>query len=156
MEHSIYMQEALKEAKKAYLLKEVPVGAVVVMDGKIIGRGHNLRENLQDSTAHAEILAMQQASKFVGSWRLNNCTLYVTLEPCPMCAGAMVQFRIKALVYGAKDPKSGAVDSLMDLVRDCRLNHQIEVFSGIEEDECSLILKKFFKELRQKNKLEKA
>lgn len=142
------MQEALREAVKAYAKGEVPVGAVVVLDGSIIGRGHNLRETLQDSSAHAELLAMREAAQNLGSWRLNGTTLYSTLEPCPMCAGAMVQFRVKLLVYGAADPKSGAVDSVMDIVRQPALNHRLEVVSGVLEEECRRLLKSFFKELR--------
>lgn len=142
------MREALAEARKAYDLGEVPIGAVVVLDGEIIGRGHNLREILADSTAHAEILAMREAARKLGDWRLNEATLYSTIEPCPMCAGAIVQFRVKTLVYGAKDPKAGAVDSLVDLVRDPRFNHRVEVISGVLEEECAGIIREFFRELR--------
>ncbi len=147
-----YMQEALQEARKALLLKEVPIGAIVVKDGQIIGRGHNLRETRQDGLAHAEILALQQAAQYLGTWRLNDCTLYVTLEPCPMCAGAMLQCRLGRLVYGTADPKAGAVDSLFDLLRDPRLNHQVEVFHGIEQEACAEILQSFFRQLRQSKK----
>ncbi|MBC7325329.1 MAG: nucleoside deaminase, partial [Moorella sp. (in: Bacteria)] len=111
------MREALAEARKACARGEVPVGAVVVRDGEIIGRGHNLRETLMDSSAHAEMLALREAAQKTGDWRLTGCTVYVTIEPCPMCAGALVQFRVSRLVYGAKDPKAGAVDSVVDLVR---------------------------------------
>ncbi|MCQ2560302.1 MAG: tRNA adenosine(34) deaminase TadA [Clostridia bacterium] len=147
-----YMQEALQEARKALLLKEVPIGAIVVKDGQIIGRGHNLRETRQDGLAHAEILALQQAAQYLGTWRLNACTLYVTLEPCPMCAGAMLQCRLGRLVYGTTDPKAGAVDSLFDLLRDPRLNHQVEVFHGIEQEACAEILQSFFRQLRRSKK----
>ncbi len=152
MDDNGYMREALQEARQAFLLNEVPIGAIVVREGQIIGRGHNLRENRQDGLAHAEILALQQAARTLGSWRLNDCTLYVTLEPCPMCAGAMLQFRLGKLVYGTPDPKAGAVDSLFDLLRDPRLNHQVEVFHGIEQAACAEILKLFFQQLRQTRK----
>lgn len=150
MDHSEYMRKALLEARKAYALGEVPVGAVVVMDGEIIGWGHNLRETMADSTAHAEILAMREAARNLGDWRLAEATLYTTIEPCPMCAGAIVQFRVKNLVYGAADPKAGAVDSLIDLVRDPRFNHQAEVIRGVLEEECADIIRSFFCEIRNK------
>lgn len=150
MDHSEYMKKALLEAKKAYALGEVPIGAVVVMDGEIIGRGHNLRETMIDSTAHAEILAMREAARILGDWRLAETTLYTTIEPCSMCAGAIVQFRVKTLVYGATDPKAGAVDSLIDLVRDPRFNHQAEVIRGVLEEECADIIRSFFRQVRNK------
>ncbi len=149
MNQAKYMREALAEAEKAYALGEVPVGAVVVLGDKIIGRGHNLRETLVDSTAHAEIMALRQAARHIGDWRLNEAVVYVTLEPCPMCAGAMIQFRVKTLVYGARDPKSGAVDSVMDVLREPCFNHQVAVVSGVLEDECREILQCFFKKLRE-------
>lgn len=148
MDHPDYMREALEEARKAYDLGEVPIGAVVVLDDQIIGRGHNLREVLNDSTAHAEIMAMRQAATKLGDWRLAGSILYSTIEPCPMCAGAIVQFRVQTLVYGAADPKAGAVDSLVDLVRDPRFNHRVEVITGVLEEECAGIIKAFFRELR--------
>ncbi|MDR9786519.1 MAG: tRNA adenosine(34) deaminase TadA [Peptococcaceae bacterium MAG4] len=129
---------------------EVPIGAVVVLDGEIIGRGHNLREALKDSTAHAEILALREAARKIGDWRLNGATLYSTIEPCPMCAGALVQFRVKTLVYGAADPKAGAVDSVIDVVRQPRFNHQVEVVAGVLEEECRQIIQRFFRALREK------
>jgi tRNA(adenine34) deaminase len=150
VDHAGCMREALVEAEKAYSLGEVPVGAVVVLDGKIIGRGHNLRENLKDSSAHAEMLALREAAAHLGDWRLNSSVLYSTLEPCPMCAGALVQFRVKKLVYGAADPKFGAIDSVIDVVRQPRFNHRVEVVSGVLEEECRNILQKFFRELREK------
>lgn len=150
MDHAGYMREALAEAGKAYALGEVPIGAVVVFEDKIIGRGHNLRETLKDSTAHAEILAMREAAGTIGDWRLNGATLYSTIEPCPMCAGAIVQFRVSTLVYGAADPKAGAVDSIVDLVREPRFNHRVEVVSGVLEEECRSIIRRFFQELREK------
>ena len=148
MNHPGYMREALIEARKAYALGEVPIGAIVVLSGEIIGRGHNLREVLKDSTAHAEIVAMREAAQILGDWRLAGAALYSTIEPCPMCAGAIVQFRVKTLVYGAADPKAGAVDSLVDLVRDPRFNHRVEVISGVLEEDCAEIMKQFFRELR--------
>lgn len=150
MDHAGFMREALAEAEKAYALGEVPVGAVVVLDGEIIGRGHNLREILKDSSAHAELLALRAAASRLGDWRLNGAVLYSTLEPCPMCAGALVQFRVKTLVYGAADPKAGAVDSVLDVVRQPRFNHQVEVVAGVLEKECRTIMQRFFRALRQK------
>jgi tRNA(adenine34) deaminase len=150
VDHAGFMREALAEAEKAYALGEVPVGAVVVLDGEIIGRGHNLREILKDSTAHAELLALREAAGRLGDWRLNGAVIYSTLEPCPMCAGALVQFRVKTLVYGAADPKAGAVDSVLDVVRQPRFNHQVEVMAGVLEEECRIIMQRFFRELREK------
>ena len=150
MDHAAYMREALAEAKKAYALGEVPIGAVVVIGDQIMGRGHNLRETLLDSTAHAEILAMREAARSIKDWRLSEATLYSTVEPCAMCAGALVQFRVKLLVYGAEDVKAGAVDSVLDIVREPRFNHQVVVLSGVLADECSDIMRRFFRELRNK------
>ncbi len=150
MDHAGYMREALVEAEKAYALGEVPVGAVVVLDGKIIGRGHNLREILKDSSAHAELLALREAARHLEDWRLNGTVLYSTLEPCPMCAGALVQFRVTTLVYGAADPKAGAIDSVIDVVRQPRFNHRVEVVPSVLEEDCRRILQKFFRELREK------
>ncbi|SHF11032.1 tRNA-adenosine deaminase [Desulforamulus putei DSM 12395] len=144
------MREALSEARQAAARGEVPIGAVVVVEGEIVGRGHDLRESLCDASAHAEILAMREAAKRLGDWRLNNATLYVTVEPCAMCAGAIVQFRVRRLVYGAPNAKSGSVDSILDIVHQARFNHRVEVISGILEDECREILQKFFRELRNK------
>ena len=143
-----YMLEALAEAKLALASGDVPIGAVVVLDGEIIGRGHNQREALGDPIAHAEILAIQAAAQHVGSWRLTNAALYVTLEPCPMCAGAIVNSRLHRLVFGAYDPKAGAVSSLMNLVQDQRLNHFVEVYDGICQKECAELLQDFFRKLR--------
>ena len=145
------MKEALQEAKKALDKDEPPVGAVIVKDGEVIARGHNLRENLKDPTAHAEMLAIKAASGHLERWRLSDCTMYVTLEPCAMCAGAMVLARLHRLVYGATDPKAGAVNSLMNLVSDERLNHQVEVDSGVLAEECGNLLRDFFSS-RRKNK----
>lgn len=148
MNDETFMHRALLEAKKAYLKGEVPVGAVITLDGQVIARAHNRREELQDPTAHAEILAIREAAEKLRSWRLVGATIYVTLEPCPMCAGALVLARIGRLVYGAADPKSGAAGSVMNLVNHEVLNHRVSVTSGILEDECSALLKQFFSELR--------
>ena len=150
-----FMKEALKEAKKAYEKMEVPIGAVIVKDNKIIARAHNLRETKQKATAHAEILAIEKACNKIGAWRLENCDMYVTLEPCPMCAGAIINARIKNLYIGAMDEKGGAVGSKINLLKDIKLNHEVEVVNGILKDECSKILKEFFKELRQGEKYKK-
>ena len=145
--HTKYMNAALKEAQKAFDKMEVPVGAVVVYNDKIIARAHNLRESRQDFCAHAEFLAMQKATKKIGSWRLEDCDVYVTLEPCSMCAGAMIQSRIRNLYYGAKDIKAGAVESVVKLL-DNRFNHSIQYMGGIEETKSAQMLKAFFKKLR--------
>ena len=137
-------------AKKALEKNEPPVGAVIVKDDEIIARGHNMRETLQDPTAHAEMLAIKEAAAKLGRWRLSDCTMYVTLEPCAMCAGAMILARLYRLVYGANDPKAGSVDSLMSLVSDPRLNHQIAVKSGVLAEECGNMLRDFFSSRRQK------
>ncbi len=146
--HRTFMQEALAEARLALASGEVPVGAVVVLDGEIIGRGHNQRETQKDPTAHAEMLAIREAARYLNRWRLTNATLYVTLEPCPMCAGVIVNARLRRLVFGAYDSKAGAVISLMNLVQDRRLNHFVEVYDGICQDECAALLQDFFHELR--------
>lgn len=145
-----FMEQALLEAKKALAIGEVPIGAVLVQDGVIIGRGHNQKETLKDPTAHAEIISIRQAAKTIGSWRLTGADLYVTLEPCPMCAGAIVNSRINKLFYGAEDPKTGAVSSLMNLVQDQRLNHHVEVIGGVCQESCSQLLKDFFLVLRKR------
>ncbi len=142
-----YMKAALKEAQKAFLKDEVPVGAVVVYHDKIIARAHNLREQKQEFHAHAEFLAMMKAAKKIGSWRLEDCQVYVTMEPCPMCAGAMIQSRIKSLYYGAKDYKAGVAESMMNIF-ELPFNHKIHVESGLLENESQLLLKNFFKKLR--------
>ena len=146
-----FMREALVEARKAFEKGEVPVGAIVVRDGEIIGRGHNLRESSNDPTAHAEMLALREAAERVGSWRLNGTTVYVTLEPCPMCAGALVLARVDRLVFGASDPKAGAVVSLMNLLSDERLNHQVEFERGVLAEECSELLREFFRLRRRRD-----
>ncbi|MFT4417117.1 tRNA adenosine(34) deaminase TadA [Fredinandcohnia humi] len=150
-----YMKIAIEEAKKAELLNEVPIGAVIVLDDEIISASHNLRETEQRSVAHAELLAIDKACKSTGSWRLEDATLYVTLEPCPMCAGAIVLSRVKRVVYGASDPKGGCAGTLMNLLQEERFNHQAEVVSGVLEDECSNMLSSFFKKIREQKKMKK-
>lgn len=147
-----FMKEALKEAKKAYNKLEVPVGVVIVKDNKIIARAHNVKEQKQDTTKHAEILAIQRASKKLGSWRLIDCEMYVTLEPCSMCAGALINSRIKTVYIGTLDPKTGACGSVLNLLKDYKFNHNVELETGILQQECEELLKKFFKELRQAKK----
>ncbi len=143
-----FMKEALKEAEKAYKKLEVPVGAVIVKDGKIIARGHNQKETKTDTTKHAEIIAIQKASKKLKAWRLLDCEMYVTLEPCAMCAGAIINSRIKKVYIGTKDNKTGAVGSVLNLFEDFTFNHKVESEIGLMQDECEKILKQFFKELR--------
>ncbi|HKM17942.1 MAG: tRNA adenosine(34) deaminase TadA [Firmicutes bacterium] len=150
--HEYFMEQAIMEAKKALEFDEVPVGAVIVLDGEIIGRGFNKRETSADPTAHAEMIAIREAARCLGSWRLTNTRLYVTLEPCPMCAGAIVNARIHTLVYGVADPKAGAVSSLMNLVQDSRLNHRVEVIDGVCRETCGKLLKDFFSSLRKQAK----
>ncbi len=146
-----FMNEALKEAKKAYEKEEIPVGAVIVKDGQIIGRGHNQKETKRDTTKHAEIIAIQKASKKNNAWRLEDCEMYVTLEPCTMCMGALINARIKKIYIGTMDPKTGACGSFIDLTK-YKYNHKIEIETGIWQDKCEYILKDFFKVLRKKNK----
>ncbi|KEK17100.1 adenosine deaminase [Bacillus manliponensis] len=156
MEQDIYfMQLAIEEAKKAEMIEEVPIGAVVVLDGEVISRAYNLRECEQRSIAHAELLALDEACKKLGTWRLEDATLYVTLEPCPMCSGAIVLSRVKRVVYGASDPKGGCAGTLMNLLTDERFNHQAEVEAGVLEEECGALLTNFFRALRKKRKAEK-
>ena len=143
------MAEALAEARRAAAEGEVPIGAVLVADGRIAGRGRNARERLHDPTAHAEILALQEAARTLGRWRLTGATMYATLELCPMCAGALVNARVDRLVYGVADPKAGAVDTLFDVVRDPRLNHRLAVTSGVLADECGALLREFFRDRRK-------
>ena len=145
------MKEAIKEARKAYKKDEVPVGAVIVKDGEIIARAHNVKEQKKDTTKHAEIIAIQKASKKLESWRLENCTMYVTLEPCAMCTGAMIQARLKKVVIGTMDEKTGACGSVINLFR-YEFNHKIEVETGVLQPKCEKILKEFFKELRDSKK----
>ncbi|MBO2518266.1 MAG: nucleoside deaminase [Firmicutes bacterium] len=140
---------ALAEAKKAWALGEVPIGAVVVRDGEVLARAHNLRETWGDPTAHAELIAIREAARRVGGWRLTGATVYATIEPCPMCAGALLLARVDRLVYGAPDPKGGAVDSLVRLLDDPRFNHQVRVTSGVRAEEGADLLRRFFRQLRE-------
>ena len=150
-----YMKEALKQAKKAYLLGEVPIGCVIVFEDKIIGRGYNRRNTDKNTLAHAEITAINRASKKMGDWRLEDCTLYVTLEPCQMCAGAIVQARISRVVMGSMNPKAGCGGSILNILEMPQFNHQVQVNRGILEESCSQMLTQFFKELRLRNKIDK-
>lgn len=149
-EDEVWMREALAEAGRAAEIGEVPIGAVVVRDGQVIGRGYNRRETDGDPLAHAEILAIRDAAMRTAGWRLTGCTMYVTLEPCAMCAGALVNSRIERLVYGAPDPKAGYCGTLGDLVRDPRLNHRLEVTAGVLESESAALLRGFFASLRRR------
>lgn len=149
MNHNKYMKVALKLAKKGSNKGEIPIGAVVVRDGKIISKAHNMREKSNLATGHAEIIAIEKANKAIKSWRLDSCTLYVTIEPCPMCAGAIIQSRIKKVIYGAKDIKSGAHESITNLF-DLPFNHKVKVEYGIMEKECGEIITNFFKDKRKK------
>ncbi|UJF36503.1 tRNA adenosine(34) deaminase TadA [Paenibacillus hexagrammi] len=146
------MNEAIQEAFKAEALGEVPIGAIVVHQGEIIGRGYNLRETSLDPTAHAEMIAIRQASEHLQAWRLLDCKLYVTLEPCPMCAGAIVQSRVPQVIYGTTDPKAGCAGTLMNLLQEERFNHRVDVISGILQEECSSMLTQFFRKLRSSKK----
>lgn len=150
-----FMQLAIEEAKKAEALGEVPIGAVIVKDGVVIARSHNLRETSQNAVTHAELTAIQDACAVVGSWRLEETTLYVTLEPCPMCAGAILQSRIPRVVYGARDPKGGCVDSFYRLLNDHRFNHMCDVTEGVLAEQCGDMLTQFFRSLREKKKAQK-
>ena len=147
-----WMRVAIEKAKKAEALAEVPIGAIAVHQGQIIGRGHNLRETTQNATTHGEMIAIQEACKAIGSWRLEETQLYVTLEPCPMCSGAMILSRVKEVYFGAYDPKGGTAGTLMNLLEDERFNHQAEVEGGILEEECGELLSVFFRNLRAKKK----
>lgn len=146
----VFMKEAIKQAKKAYDADEVPIGCVIVYNDKIISRAYNKREKSQISTAHAEILAIEKACKKLGTWRLENCDLYVTLEPCPMCAGAIIQSRIHKVIYGASDPKGGSVDTCLKMFETKGFNHYPIVESGVLKEDCSLLLKTFFREKRKR------
>lgn len=146
------MKLAILEARKAEAIGEVPIGSIIVHEGKVIGSGYNVRETTQKAGTHAELLAIEAANEHVGSWRLEDCTLYVTLEPCPMCAGAIVQSRIPRVVFGAHDPKAGCVGTLMNLLQEERFNHQSEVTAGVLEEECSSLLTNFFTDLRKRKK----
>lgn len=147
-----FMQAAIKEAKKAYEIGEVPIGAVIVYQNEIIARGFNHRETSQVTASHAELIAINEANKKIGSWRLEGCTLYVTLEPCAMCAGAIVQSRIERVVFGAFDPKAGCCGTLMNLLQEPRFNHQSALANGVMGESCASLLKSFFRELRERKK----
>ncbi|MFD0957803.1 tRNA adenosine(34) deaminase TadA [Paenibacillus chungangensis] len=145
-----WMLEAIAEAEKAEKIGEVPIGAVIIRNHEIIGRGYNVRESKQDPTGHAELVAIRNACETIGAWRLSDCTLYVTLEPCPMCAGAIVQARVKRVVYGTTDPKAGCAGTLMNLLQEPRFNHETELTSGILQPECAMLLTRFFRRLRER------
>ena len=148
-ENENYMKEAIKQAKKAYAIGEVPIGCVIVYEGKIIGRGYNRRTIDKNPLAHAELIAIKKASKKMGDWRLEDCTLYVTLEPCQMCSGAIVQARMKKVVVGCMNPKAGCAGSILNLLQVEQFNHQVELETGVLQEECSMMMKNFFKELRK-------
>ncbi|MFL2100430.1 tRNA adenosine(34) deaminase TadA [Desemzia sp. FAM 23991] len=154
-EKEYFMREAIEEAKKAGAKLEVPIGAVVVLNGEIIGRGHNLREMTHDATTHAEMIAIREANQCLGNWRLEDTQLFVTLEPCPMCSGAMILSRVNELYYGAPDPKGGTAGTLMNLLGDERFNHQVTIEKGLLEDECAALLTDFFRSLRVRKKAAK-
>ena len=145
-----YMKEALKAAQDAYDAGEVPIGAVIVHNGEIIGRGFNRRNTEGNPLCHAEIIAINEAAHFMGDWRIEECTMYVTVEPCPMCAGAIVQARIPRVVYGAKNPKAGCAGSVLDVLNEPKLNHQVDVTEGVLKEECAAMMKEFFKRFRKK------
>jgi|SRR5690625_1700902 len=150
-----FMRIALQEANKAKKLGEVPIGAVIVKENQVVSTGYNLRETSQTALSHAELIAIDEANKTLNSWRLDDCTLYVTLEPCPMCAGAIVQARIKRVVFGAYDPKAGCAGTLMNLLNEKRFNHQVSLTSGVLLENCSELLTNFFKDLRRKKEKRK-
>lgn len=155
-EQEKYMKEALKQAKKAKTLGEVPIGCVIVYEGRIISRGYNRRNTDKNTLAHAEITAIKRASRKLGDWRLEGCTMYVTLEPCQMCSGAIVQARIDEVVIGCMNPKAGCAGSIINLLEMPEFNHQVKITRGVLEEKCSCVLTDFFKELRIRNKLERA
>lgn len=145
-----YMNLALQEAQKAYAFGEVPIGAILVIADEVVARAHNMRETWQDATAHAELIAIHQACKTLNRWRLTGATLYVTIEPCPMCAGAIVMSRLTRLVYGSSDYKAGAVESIFNIVQNQALNHQVDVTAGVKAEECAQLMRSFFRERRKK------
>lgn len=149
----IYMKEAIKQAQKAVKIEEVPIGCVIVCDNKIIARSYNKRNSKKNTLAHAELLAINKASKVLGDWRLEDCTMYITLEPCPMCAGAIIQARIKRVVVGSMNMKAGCAGSIINLLQMKQFNHQAELTTGVLEEECGNLLKRFFKDLRNKKKM---
>lgn len=151
MDYEYYMKEAILQARKALQINEVPIGAIIVYKDEIIARGYNMRNTLKNVLGHAEIIAINEASKYIGDWRLEECEMYITLEPCPMCAGAIVQARIPKVIFGARNAKAGCAGSILNLLKQDKLNHQVEIVEGILADESSKMLKDFFKEFR-KNK----
>lgn len=151
----IYMREALKQAKKAAAIGEVPIGCVIVYNDKIIARGYNKRNTKKTTLAHAEMIAIEKASKHLGDWRLEGCTMYVTLEPCQMCSGAIVQSRLDKVVIGSMNPKAGCAGSVCNLLQMDAFNHQVELLTGVLEEKCTELLQNFFKELREKKRIEK-
>lgn len=153
--HEKYMKQAITQAKKAQAIGDVPIGCIIVYADKVIARGYNKRNKLGTTLAHAELLAIKKASKVIGDWRLENCTMYVTLEPCQMCAGAIVQARIPHVVIGTMNPKAGCAGSIINLLQMERFNHQVSITSGILEKECSTLMKDFFQQLREKKKAQK-
>lgn len=153
--HERYMKEAIRQAKKAWALMEVPIGCVIVYDGKIIARGYNRRNTDKSTLAHAEIIAIRKAAKKLGDWRLEGCTMYITLEPCQMCAGAMMQARLTNAVIGSMNPKAGCAGSVLNILEMDGFNHKVQVMRGVLEEECSRMLSDFFRELREKKKAEK-
>lgn len=155
MDHEYYMRLALAEARKAAELGEIPIGAVLVCDGQIVAAAHNMRESWQDGTAHAEIIVIRAACKKLGRWRLSGCTLYVTVEPCPMCSGAIVNSRVDRVVYGCPDAKAGGAESIFNIISNPNLNHCAEVIAGVCEEECAQVMKDFFKRRRQENKAQR-
>ena len=154
--HEKYMRQALLQAKKAYVLGEVPIGCVIVHDGKIIGRGYNRRKTDKNTLSHAELNAIRSACRCIGDWRLENCDMYVTLEPCQMCSGAIIQARIPHVYIGCMNPKAGCAGSVLNILQNPGFNHQTEVTAGILNDECSELLKRFFRELRQRTAIDKS
>lgn len=154
-ENERYMRMALREAERAKEMGEVPVGCVIVYEGRVVGKGYNQRESLQDPTAHAEIIAITAAAAALGSWRLEECKLYVTLEPCPMCAGAIILARLPEVYFGATDPKAGVCGTLMNLLEDTRFNHQPAVFNGVLGEECGAMLTGFFRDIRERRRAER-
>jgi len=153
VDDSFYMGLALDEARKAYNIGEIPIGAVLIVEGQVVASGHNMRESWHDATAHAEMIVIREACQKLGRWRLTGATLYVTIEPCPMCAGALVMSRIDRLVYGSADYKAGAVESIFNVTQNSALNHSMMVTSGVRTDECSEIMKEFFRSRRKQKKI---
>jgi tRNA(adenine34) deaminase len=152
MDYKDYMEEAIKEAEKAFALNEVPIGCIIVYKNQIIGRACNMRNTKKSTLAHAEILAIEEATKYIGDWRLEECHMYITLEPCPMCAGAIVQARIPKVILGAKNLKSGSAGSIINILDENKFNHQVELIEGVLEEKCSSLLKEFFRKLRKERK----